>query len=175
VTPLSCAPLSLPAAQVDVRSLYVDHHGWLINWLRKRLFQPDGAADLAHDTFVHLLGRPQLLAELHTPRAWLSTVARGLLIDKLRRQQYERAYREAMLHLPEPEAPSPEQQWLMLELLTRIDALLDGLSANARTAFLMSRLEGLTYKEIAARLGVSVASVEKYMAAAVRHCYLAQL
>jgi DNA-directed RNA polymerase specialized sigma24 family protein len=53
--------------------------------------------------------------------------------------------------------------------------LLDGLSAKARTAFLMSRLEGLAYKEIAARLGVSVASVEKYMAAAVRHCYLAQL
>ena len=41
-------------------------------------------------------------------------------------------------------------------------------------AFLLSRLEGLSYKEIAERLAVSLSSVEKYMASAIRHCYLAQ-
>ncbi|MGV8691768.1 sigma factor-like helix-turn-helix DNA-binding protein, partial [Pseudomonas aeruginosa] len=40
--------------------------------------------------------------------------------------------------------------------------------------FLLSRLEGLGYKEIAIRLGVSLSSVEKYMATAIRHCFLAQ-
>lgn len=164
-----------PAASADVRALYLDHHAWLINWLRKRLYHADGAQDLAHDTFVHLLGKPQLAAQLQTPRAWLSTVARGLLVDRIRRQRYEQAYLQALAAMPEAEAPSAEQQYLMFELLTRIDALLDGLPANARSAFLLSRLEGLTYSAIAERLKVSVPSVEKYIAKAVRHCYLAQL
>jgi RNA polymerase sigma-70 factor (ECF subfamily) len=36
----------------------------------------------------------------------------------------------------------------------------------------MSRLDDLGYAEIAQRMGVSLSSVEKYMAAAIRHCYL---
>ncbi|GAB7532937.1 RNA polymerase sigma factor [Pseudomonas sp. 3A(2025)] len=163
------------AASASVRTLYLDHHAWLINWLRKRLHPADGAADLAQDTFVHLLGRPQLAVQLQAPRAWLGTVARGLLVDRVRRQRYERAYLEALSLAPEAEAPSAQDQYLMFELLTRIDALLDGLAPNVRSAFLLSRLEGLTYSAIAAQLKVSVPSVEKYIAKAVRHCYLAQL
>ena len=70
--------------------------------------------------------------------------------------------------------PSPESQLILLETLARVDALLDGLRPKVRMAFLLSRLEGLSYKQIAVRLGVSLASVEKYMASAIRHCYLAQ-
>ncbi|MNU05701.1 putative RNA polymerase sigma factor FecI [compost metagenome] len=54
-----------------------------------------------------------------------------------------------------------------------MDALLDGLPPKVRTAFLLSRLDGLGYKEIAAQLGVSLRSVESYMAKAIRHCYFA--
>ncbi|MEX5624453.1 RNA polymerase subunit sigma, partial [Pseudomonas syringae] len=38
------------ATQADVQSLYIDHHAWLVDWLRKRLRQGDNAADLAQDT-----------------------------------------------------------------------------------------------------------------------------
>lgn len=41
----------------------------------------------------------------------------------------------------------------------------------ARAVPLLAQLDGLTYKEVAARLGVSLSSVEKYMAAAFAHCY----
>ena len=67
-----------------------------------------------------------------------------------------------------------QSQLILLETLARVDALLDGLRPKVRMAFLLSRLEGLSYKQIAVRLGVSLASVEKYMASAIRHCYLAQ-
>lgn len=168
------SPTSPSAHHADIRALYIDHHTWLLGWLRKRLRHGDNAADLAHDTFVHILGKPQRLQELRQPRAWLSTVAHGLLVDRVRRQRVERAYLEAIAHLPEAEVPSPESQLILLETLARVDALLDGLRPKVRMAFLLSRLEGLSYKVIAVRLGVSLASVEKYMASAIRHCYLAQ-
>lgn len=168
---------SPPAPSVhhaDIHSLYLDHHAWLLGWLRKRLRHADNAADLAHDTFVHLLGKRTQLQEVRQPRAWLSVVARGLLIDRVRRQRVEKAYLEAIAHLPEAEMPSPESQLILLETLARIDAVLDGLAPKVRNAFLLSRLEGLGYKEIAERLNVSLSSVEKYMATAIRHCFLAQ-
>lgn len=163
-----------PVPHVDVRTLYVNHHAWLLGWLRKRMRHGDHAADLAHDIFVQILGKPEQLQELRQPRAWLSTVARGVLVDRVRRQRIERAYLQAIVHLPEAEVPSPESQLILLETLSRVDALLNGLPAKVRMAFLMSRLDGLSYKDIAERLAVSLSSVEKYMASAIRHCYLAQ-
>lgn len=168
------SPSTPTAPHVDIRTLYIDHHAWLLSWLRKRLRHGDNAADLAHDTFVHILGKPERLQELRQPRAWLSTVAHGLLVDRVRRQRVERAYLQAIAHLPDAEVPSPESQLILLETLARVDALLDGLLPKVRMAFLMSRLEGLSYKQIAERLAVSLSSVEKYMASAIRHCYLAQ-
>ena len=94
------------------------------------------------------------------------------MIDRFRRQKVEQAYLQALAHLPEQHMPAAEERLILLETLTRIDALLEGLKANVRTAFLLSRLEGLGYQAIAERLGVSVSSVEKYMATAIRHCFL---
>lgn len=151
-------------------SFYLDHHAWLQNLLHKRLGNGHDAADLAHDTFVRVLGRPQALRdEVREPRAWLTTIAHGLLVDHVRRQALERACLEALAQMPLAQAPSPEARQILVEALVRIDTMLDGLPPNARRAFLLSRLEGLAYPEIAARLGVSLSSVEKYMATAIRH------
>lgn len=171
MSPSSPGPLRL---HQDIGRLYHDHHGWLFAWLRRRLRDTDNAADMAQDTFLYVLGKPDRVAELRQPRAWLSSIAQGLMVDRFRRQKIERAYLNAIALLPEPEHPSPEERLILLETLTQIDALLDGLSPKVRTAFLLSRLEGLGYREIAERLGVSQSSVEKYMATAIRHCYLAR-
>lgn len=153
-----------------LQSLYQDHHAWLCGWLRRKLANPADAADLAQDTFVRLLGKPpQQIEALRAPRAWLTTAAHGLMVDHVRRQALERAYAETLALAPPPLHPSPEERLLLLETLARIDTLLDGLAPKARTAFLLSRLEGLSYPQIAATLGVCLSSVEKYMAAALRH------
>ena len=168
---------SLPTPSLlhaDVHTLYSDHHHWLVNWLRRRLRNTENAADMAQDTFLYVLGKPEQVAQLREPRAWLSSIAKGLLIDRYRRQQVEQAYLDALAHLPERDMPSPEERLILLETLTRIDALLDGLTPKVRSAFLLSRLEGLGYQAIAEHLGVSVSSVEKYMATAIRHCFLAR-
>lgn len=154
----------------NVETLYGEHHGWLLGWLRRRLGHAGDAADLAQDTFVRVLGRPRDVDGLREPRAWLTTIAQGLVVDHVRRRALERACLEAIAALPEPQAPSPENRLLLVEALLRIDAMLDGLAPKARSAFLLSRLDGLGYAEIAQRLDVSLSSVEKYMASAIRHC-----
>ncbi len=60
---------------------------------------------------------------------------------------------------------------MILDALARMNALLDGLKPRARRVFLLSRLEGLPYTGIGVRLGVSLSTVAKDMALALRHCY----
>ena len=163
--------MSLPPAS-PIAELYRGHHGWLLGWLRQRLGCPQNAADLAQDTFVRLLTQLQARS-LHEPRAFLATVARGLLVDHYRRASLERAYLEALANLPVAEVPSPETRELMLETLLEIDRLLDGLRPRVREAFLLAQLDGLSYAQIATRMGLSLSSIQQYMTQALSHCYKA--
>lgn len=155
-----------------VAGLYEAHHGWLRAWLRRQLGCADKAADLAHDTFVRILTQPSP-GPLNSPRAYLSTIAHGLVVSHWRRQDLERAYLGALAQLPDPFEPSPETRVLAIEALVAVDAMLATLPEKARRAFLLSQLDGMTYREIGTRLGVSERMVKKYMANAMFHCLIA--
>lgn len=165
------------ASHRDITTLYVDHHRWLQGWLRRKLGNAFDAADLAQDTFIRLLNAPageagQAAGGLREPRAYLATVARRLLINHLRRQSLEQAYLSALAALPEPQAPSPEQQLAILQALQEIDAMLDGLPPKVRAVFVLSQIDGLTYAAIADELGMGLRSVKRYMALAMAECIL---
>jgi RNA polymerase sigma-70 factor (ECF subfamily) len=49
--------------------------------------------------------------------------------------------------------------------------MLDRMPDNVRQAFMLSQFEGLSYAQIAERLGVTVSSVQKYMTRAIVACY----
>jgi len=150
--------------------LYRDHHRWLLQWLWRRTGCPHTAEDLSHDTFLRAWSRPRSDV-VRRPQALLRAIAHGVVVDHLRRRDLERAYLEALAQLPPQETPSPEVNASVFETLLAIDRLLRGLPARARSAFLLARLEGLSYPQVAERLGVSLSTVEKYMARALRHCY----
>jgi len=158
--------------QQMLHRFYADHHGWLNGWLRRQLGCSQRAADLAQDTFVRVLSKDDDMAAIREPRAYLHTIAKGLLINYWRRRQIEQAYLDALALQPEPVVPSPESQALIVETLLRIDAMLTQLPTRVRSAFLMSQLHGMTYAAIAAELGVSERMVKKYMAQAMLHCLM---
>ena len=165
------APPSLHAEATQ--ALYLQHHGWLVARLRRKLGCAWDAADIAQSTFVRVLAATgQPLHDVAEPRAYLTTIARNLLINHVRHRALERAWLDALAQLPAPLAPSPEEHLLVLEALREIDAMLDGLPARAREAFLLAQLDGLTYAEVAARLGVSERTVKRYMAEAFARCIL---
>lgn len=158
------------ATRDTVAGLYTEHRGWLQAWLRRKLGCREQAADLTQDAFVGLLTAP---CQPDEPRAYLLTIARRLVYETWRRHDLERAWLAELAAMPDTVAPSEEDRAIVLETLTAIDALLDGLSAKARRAFLMNRLDGLTYAQIAAELGVSVSRVRQYMTQALTRCYAA--
>lgn len=168
----------MPANDLSLRSavndLYCEHHGWLNGWLRKRLGNTFDAADLTQDTFVRVIKARSAL-DIREPRPYLSRIAKGLLIDLIRRRSLEQAYLEALASLPEALQPSLEEQAILLQALVEIDRLLQGLGPKVKQVFMLSQFDGLTYPQIAEHMNISVRSVNNYMAKAMEHCCLMQL
>jgi RNA polymerase sigma-70 factor (ECF subfamily) len=98
--------------------LYTAYHGWLEGWLRQRLACHETAADLAQDTFLRVLAKRRPVAGLRRPRAYLATIAHGMVVNHWRRQEIERAYLEALTQRPQAWAPSPEERELIVAALT---------------------------------------------------------
>lgn len=159
----------MPSA--TLHQLYQSHNGWLNTWLRARLGNSSEAADLAQDTFMRVLAARNVEA-IREPRTYLSSIARALMIDRFRRRAVEQAYLDALALRPEPLDISPETRLLILETLTAVDAMLDGLGERTRTVFLAVQLEGLSYVATAQRLNVSVTTVKKHMIRAMTQCLL---
>lgn len=163
--------LLLGMGQTTFETLYRNHQSWIYNWLCQRLECRYQAEDLTQDTFARILsGREQ---EIREPRAYLTTVAKGILVNWYQRQSLEKAYLQALAQLPEQEMPGEEQRYLILETLNEIDAILDGLPKAVREAFLLSQIDGLKYQAIATQLDVSLITVKRYMKKAFTHCLLA--
>ncbi|VFR24545.1 FIG006045: Sigma factor, ECF subfamily [plant metagenome] len=164
----------MPGVTLDsqhLHALYSDHHGWLHGWLRRKLGNTWDAADLAHDTFIRVMTGRRPVADLGPePRALLTHIAKGLVVDHWRRQEVERAYLDALSQLPEASHPSPESRLLILQALYRIEAMLRGLPARTREIFLLAQLDGLTYAVIARRMGVSLITVKRHMRDAFLAC-----
>lgn len=162
---------SLPNAAVT--QIYRDHHRWLSVWLRKKLGNSFDAADLAHDTFVRLMAARTRAGAGDEPRALLTHIAKGLVVDHWRRRALEDAYQAAAAQLPAPEAPSPEVRALILETLYAIDATLRTLPAKTREIFLASQFDGMGYADIACAQRVSLATVKRHMQKALAACLIA--
>ncbi|MDR0226832.1 MAG: sigma-70 family RNA polymerase sigma factor [Burkholderiaceae bacterium] len=164
--------MSAPAD--PVHTLYVEHHGWLQSWLRHKLGNVFEASDIAHDTFVNVI-TSGMAGRIEQPRPFLATVARHLVIRQHRRRLLERAYLDTLALLPPDLAPSPEERLMALQSLQALDQALDALAPKVREAFLLAHLEGLSYADIAARLGVSMTSVKRYLAQGYERCFLLAL
>ncbi|PCJ30237.1 MAG: RNA polymerase subunit sigma [Gammaproteobacteria bacterium] len=169
------ALMQAPTANQQLDKLYNRHHGWLQGWLQHKLGSLHDAEDLAQDTFVRIIRSPLKEGSLREPRHYLLTIARGLTVDLFRRRTLERQYQQALAALPENQWPSEEARLLILESLMEIDALFSGLGAKVKHTFILSQCEGLTYAEIADQLGISLRTVNNYMATAMEHCCLYRL
>ena len=133
------------------------------------------AQDLAQDTFTRVIDSSVKIDDLREQHNYLLTIARGLTIDLFRRRTLERQYREALTHIPEQEWPCAEQHAIVLQTLVEVDAMFAGLPTKVRQAFILSKFEGLTYPEIAKKMGISLRSVNNYLTQALEHCCLFQL
>lgn len=168
---MSASLSACPTAGIS--TLYREHHGWLHEILRRKLGDAHQAADFAQETFLRLLsaGTESNDLPMREPRAYLRTIANRLVVDHWRRLEIERAYLDVLKTHPEATWPSEESRLMIVESLEQIAQMLDRLKPLVRETFLLAQMDGLSCPQIAQRTGKSVATVERYLAQALTHCY----
>lgn len=142
----------------------------LVRFFRRRLGSYDEADDLAHEALSRFL-RASPVTEIATPQAYLRRIATNLLRDRAERA----STRLSELSVPLMEGldhPADYDQHRELEgrqELAHYTAVLRQLKPRTLEIFLLSRVDGYTYKEIAAKLGLSVWGVKRQMLKAIAH------
>jgi len=122
------------------------------------------STDLAQDTFLRIWEKQRDM-DAHKDVGLLYKIAGDLFVSHFRRERLSRGIvKEISFELEES---GPEEDLQFKELQDNYEKVLTKMPEKQRTVFLMSRMEGLTYQEIADRLSLSVKAIEKRMTAAL--------
>jgi RNA polymerase sigma-70 factor (ECF subfamily) len=132
----------------------------LRNYLYYRCGDAAMAEDLAQDAFVKLWENRARI-EKRTVKAYLYTIGHNLMVNQIKRNQLK--FRLRSSPPPDRDFDTPEKLAETQEYHHFLEQVISSLPEGGREVFLMSRLEDLTYQEIADRLGLSVKAIEKRM------------
>lgn len=146
-----------------IETLYRDEAPHLARYFERRVPRDD-VLDLVQESFRRILGhRPD------HPGSFLGRTAANLLLE-VRRIAARRHTRQHE-SFDEAHAPTvdPVPQLEARDRLTRLQAALAQLKPKTRNIFLMSRIDGMTYAEIADVYGMSEEGVKKQVATAMHH------
>jgi len=137
--------------------------------LRTYLFYRSGdealATDICQDVFLRVWKRKPDLS-WDQLRGLLYKMAKDQYVDWLRKEQVGQAHLETLSFRWNNQ--DPQAQLELNELKLRYEASLAQLPEHQRTVYLMNRKDGLTYKEIAQRLNLSIKTIEKRMRVALQ-------
>jgi RNA polymerase sigma factor (sigma-70 family) len=157
-----------PASQRDFAVLYRATLAPLRRYLTRLLGNASEAQDVAHDAYMRLY--PVMSAQPpDKPAALLYTAARRLAINRLKRRSISPMAREAFS--PETSAssePGVAQQVMARQELALLEQAIAQLPEGCRVVLLLRKIEQLSHREIAERLGIAVSTVEKQHARALR-------
>ena len=150
----------------DLELLYRNHAPGLRRRLRARVKSLEEANDLVQDAFARLLGA-RSLSRVRDPGAFLNRIARNLLIDRNRRLSARSTHIPIGLGEEIAVAPDQGQEIEVEQMRQRFREIVVSLPPRTREVFVLHRIDGHSYKEIAARLDISVRTVEWHIAQAI--------
>ncbi len=151
----------------------------LLRLFARRTGDAATAEDVLQDLYLKL-ETGDVTTQVDNPVAFLMRMANNLYLNRLRSQTSERgrdrawhdASRETTGDEVVDDVPSPETQVASRQQLLLLVATLKELPEKTQTIFRLHKIDGLSQGEVARRLEISISSVEKHLATALRHLLL---
>jgi RNA polymerase sigma-70 factor (ECF subfamily) len=136
----------------------------LIRFLSRRWRNKKDVEDLLQDVYMRVYEAAQKEMP-HPVRPFVFTVARNLLINRSRREHVVAIQSVADVDLLNvfDEEPGPERNVMAREELVRLQEALDQLPPRARQAVVLRKIEGLSRREIASRMGIAEQTVNRHL------------
>jgi RNA polymerase sigma-70 factor (ECF subfamily) len=140
--------------------LYDKYYDGIRNFLYYKSGDVEISEDLTQEVFLKLWGNRKNIRK-ETVQAYLYTIASNLLKNHFKRNRISFNFINSSLSDSGPD--SPEFLMEMKEFDREIQDVLAAMPEKSRVVFLMNRIDGVIYRDIARKLGISVKAVEKRM------------
>lgn len=157
----------------EFEELYVTERPGLLRRAARRLGSTAVAADIVQDVFLRLWERRSAAADAQPGHqgAYLGRSVSNAIIDHIRaervRNDYVAGITEEQYAAP---VPTPLDILVPRDEIRRIGELARMLPERTRHVFLLNKVHGCKYSEIAEALGISRSAVEKHVARAMVAC-----
>ncbi len=136
-----------------VESIWAEFAVKLDRFIRARVADPATAEDVLQDVFLKIQSRLDQLKDPARLPTWLYLITRNAIID------HYRSHRET-IEVAESLPAEPQDDAEMDELKTAFRRMIYSLPEPYRDALVLTEFEGLTQKELAARLGISLSGAK---------------
>lgn len=152
---------------LEIAILYEKEHGRLRAFVRRIVGNPAAAEDVVQQVFANILGKAE--QPVAPNAAYVTQAVRNLALNHLRDTRRRGDIEQAGLDLEliADTKPSPETIALYRSELRRLLEAVAALPPRRREAFVMNRIEGLSYDEVASRMGISRNTVITQIVAAL--------
>ena len=153
-----------------IAALCTEFRPVLQRFFSKRVKERHEVDDLVQDVFVRLVRKLNADGS-QVAAGYVFQTAQSVLNDWLRKRQvrHSSAHDELETELPDVADSTPERVLVGKQSLAKATAAVLELPEVTRTIFLLRRLEGMRYQDIAKRLKMPISTIEKHMARAVAH------
>jgi RNA polymerase sigma-70 factor (ECF subfamily) len=151
----------------------------LLSFLSRKVSDRATAADLAQESYARVYEAQRTGNVVRDPRALLYRTARNLVTDHHRRTSVRAGNDGAATHeeprelddVMGPETFEPDTILSSGQGLAAMVETIDRLPPRCREAFVLFKFDGLSYAEVAARMGISVRTVEMQLRIAMDACW----
>lgn len=145
--------------------LYKNHAESLRNHLYFKFGDLNQAQDIVQEAFIILWSKCKTVI-FEKAVNFLYTVSKNLYIDQLRSKKVALKFEKSVIQQNQ-DNEDPYFHLRTKEFKQKIEETISALPEKQREAFLLNRIEKLTFKQIAERLNISQTAVEKRIAKAL--------
>lgn len=148
------------------KELFDTYYDEIVNFMYYKSGDIETSEDIAQEVFLKVWDNRKNVKK-ESVQGYLYTIASNLLKNHYKRNSI--AFNFSISLGNNPTSESPDYILEMKEFDKEIQEVLASMPEKSRIVFLLNRIDGLIYKDIATRLHISIKAVEKRMQKALRY------
>ncbi len=154
---------------LDINSLYELHCKELLQHLLRFVKCPETAQDLVQESYL-ILVRTSAATNIDHPRGFLYRTASNLALDHLRHNKIIERHQETAQLAEQTQQAGAESEIADQQWRAMLHQAIGELPPRCRDVFILHKLRGLSYRDIAQLLDISESAVEKHIIKGLQHC-----